>query len=63
VSRELVIAVVDYESFRIALIESPRSLGYRACGFPSAEEIRAGDGEGSVAGDLGISEIRAKRPR
>jgi FixJ family two-component response regulator len=48
VSRELSIAVIDDdESFRIALIESLCSLGHRACGFTSAEEFIAGDGDGS----------------
>jgi hypothetical protein len=42
VSRELAIAVVDYESFRIALIESLHLVLYRARGFPSTEEFVAG---------------------
>lgn len=47
-SRELLISVIDdNESFRTALVESLRSLGYGARGFASAEEYIAGDGEGS----------------
>ncbi len=43
-SRELLIAVVyDDESFRMALVESLRSLGYAARGFASAEEIIASE--------------------
>jgi FixJ family two-component response regulator len=42
VSRESLIAVVDDdEAFRMALVESLCSLGYRACGFASAEEFFA----------------------
>ena len=38
--RELLIAVIDDdESFRMALVESLRSLGYGARGFASAEEF------------------------
>jgi FixJ family two-component response regulator len=48
VSRELSIAVIDDDgSFREALVESLRSLGYDACGFVSAEQFIAGGGEGS----------------
>ena len=43
-SGELLIAVVeDDESFRMALVESLDSLGYRALGFASAEEFIADD--------------------
>src|SRR5476649_1760378 len=46
VSRELLISVVDDDdSFRTALIELLRSLGYGVRGFTSAEEFIAGDGE------------------
>jgi FixJ family two-component response regulator len=46
VSRELLISVVDDDdSFRTALIELLRSLGYGVRGFASAEEFIAGDGE------------------
>jgi FixJ family two-component response regulator len=42
VLREPLIAVIDDdESFRMALVESLGSLGYRACGFASAEEFIA----------------------
>jgi FixJ family two-component response regulator len=48
VSGELSIAVIDDdESFRIALVESLCSLGYRARGFASAEKFIEVDGEGS----------------
>jgi FixJ family two-component response regulator len=51
VSRELLISVVDDDdSFRTALIELLRSLGYGARGFPSAEEFIAADGEASSDG-------------
>jgi len=44
VSAELLIAVVeDDESFRMALVESLDSLGYRALGFASAEKFIAED--------------------
>jgi FixJ family two-component response regulator len=44
VSRELLVAVVDDdESFRLALVDSLCSLGYRAHGFASAECFIAGD--------------------
>jgi FixJ family two-component response regulator len=42
VSREPLIAVIDDdEPFRMALVESLCSFGYRACGFASAEEFLA----------------------
>jgi FixJ family two-component response regulator len=45
VPRERLIAVIDDdESFRVALVDSLSSLGYRACGFGSAEEFIAGEG-------------------
>jgi FixJ family two-component response regulator len=48
VTRELLISVVDDDdSFRTALIELLRSLGYGARGFTSAEEFVAADGEAS----------------
>jgi FixJ family two-component response regulator len=48
VARELLISVVDDDdSFRTALIELLRSLGYGARGFTSAEEFIAADGEAS----------------
>ena len=43
----LIAVVDDDEPFRIALVESLSSLGYRAHGFPSAEEFIVKDGEGS----------------
>jgi len=47
VSKEPLIAVVDDDdSFRLALAESLRSLGYDAKEFASAEEFIAGDEEG-----------------
>lgn len=47
-SRELSIAVIDDdESFRLALVDSLSSLGYRAWGFASAEEFIGVDHEGS----------------
>jgi FixJ family two-component response regulator len=46
VSIEPLVAVVDDDdSFRLALVESLCSLGYRARGFASAEGFIAGDGE------------------
>lgn len=55
-SREILISVIDDDvSFRTALVESLRSLGYGARGFASAEEFIAGDGEGS--GDCIITDI------
>jgi FixJ family two-component response regulator len=57
VSRELLIAVIDDdESFRTALVESLRSLGYSVDGFASAEEFVAADGEGSC--DCVITDIQ-----
>jgi FixJ family two-component response regulator len=48
VSEEIIIAVVeDDESFRIALVESLDSLGYRALGFASAEEFIAANADQS----------------
>jgi FixJ family two-component response regulator len=48
VPREPLIAVIDDdEPFRIALVESLCSLGYRARGFASAEEFFAAGGESS----------------
>ncbi len=47
-SSEPLIAVIDDdEPFRIALVESIFSLGYRARGFSSAEEFFAAGGESS----------------
>ena len=47
-SEELIIAVVeDDESFKIALVESLNSLGYRALGFASAEEFIAANADQS----------------
>ena len=47
-SSEPLIAVIDDdEPFRIALVESICSLGYRARGFASAEEFFAASGESS----------------
>ncbi|HEX3162374.1 MAG TPA: response regulator [Pseudolabrys sp.] len=55
-SRELLISVIDDdESFRTALVESLRSLGYGARGFASAEEFIAGNGESS--GDCIVTDI------
>jgi FixJ family two-component response regulator len=46
VSRKLLIAVIDDDdSFRMALVESLFSLGYRALGFASAQEFIGVDGE------------------
>jgi FixJ family two-component response regulator len=57
VSRELLISVVDDDdSFRTALIELLRSLGYGVRGFASAEEFVAGDGEASC--DCIITDIQ-----
>jgi FixJ family two-component response regulator len=57
VSRELLISVVDDDdSFRAALIELLRSLGYGAREFASAEEFIAGDGEASC--DCIITDIQ-----
>jgi FixJ family two-component response regulator len=48
VSRELLIAVVDDdESFRMALVDSLRSLGYGARGFASAEDFNAWEADAS----------------
>jgi FixJ family two-component response regulator len=48
VSSEPLIAVIDDDDpFRIALVESICSLGYRARGFASAEEFFAASGESS----------------
>ena len=56
-SKEPLIAVVDDDdSFRLALAESLRSLGYDAREFASAEEFIAGDGEGRC--DCVITDIR-----
>lgn len=67
-SEELIIAVVeDDESFRIALIESLDSLGYRALGFASAEEFIAANADQScdcIITDIhmtGISGFELKR--
>ncbi|MBR0731707.1 FixJ family two-component response regulator [Bradyrhizobium japonicum] len=55
-SRELSIAVIDDDdSFRTALLESLDSLGYRARGFPSAEEFLA---EGLGSCDCVITDIQ-----
>jgi FixJ family two-component response regulator len=43
----LIAIVDDDECFRIALVESLGSFGYRAHGFPSAEEFIVGGGQGS----------------
>jgi FixJ family two-component response regulator len=44
--REILIAVIDDDdSFRMALVESLCSLGYGACGFASAEEFIAWEGD------------------
>jgi FixJ family two-component response regulator len=57
VSRELSISVIDDDdSFRIALVELLRSLGYGARGFASAEEFIAADGESSC--DCIITDIQ-----
>jgi FixJ family two-component response regulator len=56
VSSEPLIAVIDDdEPFRIALVESIFSLGYRARGFASAEEFFAASGESSC--DCVITDI------
>jgi FixJ family two-component response regulator len=48
VSREFLIAVVDDdESFRMALVDSLRSLGYGARGFASAEDFIAWEADAS----------------
>jgi len=74
VSKELLIAVVeDDESFRMALAESLRSLGYGAREFASAEEFIASDGERLCdcvitdiqmpgMGGLKLSRLLASRP-
>lgn len=57
VSREPFIAVVDDDdSFRLALAESLRSLGYDAREFASAEEFIACEGQGLC--DCVITDIR-----
>jgi FixJ family two-component response regulator len=57
VAREQLISVVDDDdSFRTALIELLRSLGYGVRGFASAEEFVAGDGEASC--DCIITDIQ-----
>lgn len=56
-SRDSLIAVVDDDaSFRLALAESLRSLGYTAREFASAEEFIAANDEGSC--DCVITDIR-----
>jgi FixJ family two-component response regulator len=56
VSREHQIAVIDDdEPFRTALVESLCSLGYGVCGFASAEDFFAANGEGSC--DCVITDI------
>jgi FixJ family two-component response regulator len=59
VSREPLIAVVDDdEPFRLVLVDSLRSLEYRARGFASAEEFFAANGESScdrVVTDIHLS--------
>ena len=55
-SREPLIAVIDDdEPFRTALVESLCSLGYRARGFASGEELLAASGESSC--DCVITDI------
>jgi FixJ family two-component response regulator len=57
VPKEPLIAVVDDDdSFRLALAESLRSLGYDAREFASAEEFIACEGEGTC--DCVITDIR-----
>jgi FixJ family two-component response regulator len=57
VPKEPLIAVVDDDdSFRLALAESLRSLGYDAREFASAEEFIAYEGEGTC--DCVITDIR-----
>jgi FixJ family two-component response regulator len=54
--RERLIAVIDDdESFRMALVESLRSLGYGARGFASAEDFIAGEADASY--DCVITDI------
>jgi FixJ family two-component response regulator len=56
VSKHPLVAVIDDdESFRMALVESLSSLGYRTCGFASAEEFIAGGAE--AACDCAITDI------
>jgi FixJ family two-component response regulator len=56
VSREPLIAVIDDdEPFRLALVDSLCSLGYRARGFASAEEFFAASGE--ISCDCVITDI------
>ncbi len=55
-SREPLIAVIDDdEPFRLALVDSLCSLGYRARGFASAEEFFAASGE--ISCDCVITDI------
>jgi len=57
VSKQPLIAVIDDDdSYRVALAESLRSLGYDAKEFASAEEFIAGDAEGPY--DCVISDVR-----
>ena len=54
--REPLVAIIDDdEPFRTALVDSLCSLGYSACGFVSAEEFVAANGENSC--DCVISDI------
>jgi FixJ family two-component response regulator len=56
VSQELSVAVIDDDGqFRVALLESLRSLGYDARGFASAEEFVVAKGEDSC--DCVITDI------
>jgi FixJ family two-component response regulator len=56
VSIEILVAVIDDdEPFRMALVESLGSLGYRARGFASAEEFVRSAGQGSC--DCVITDI------
>jgi FixJ family two-component response regulator len=56
VARHLEIAIIDDdESFRVALVESLSSLGYRSSGYSSAEEYF--DLMGSIAFNCLVSDI------
>jgi FixJ family two-component response regulator len=56
VVRDPLVAIIDDdEPFRTALVDSLCSLGYGACGFASAEEFVAANGENSC--DCIISDI------
>jgi FixJ family two-component response regulator len=57
VPRKLLISVIDDdESFRTALVEFLRSLGYSGHGFASAEDFMAGQGD--ISYDCAITDLQ-----